>query len=181
VGGDRTYATTLLIALAVLCLVVVSARWVVLAHRVPLNPLPATISAPANGTADNAATDTGRTDTPDTPPEAATVQAPAGEAAADGQAGQAADSGGSAASRSAATSSKQAQAPTAQRKLELNSATAAQLDLLPGIGPTLAQRIVDYRQQNGPFKRVEDLLNVNGIGEHKLADLRELVYVKPAQ
>ncbi len=53
--------------------------------------------------------------------------------------------------------------------LDLNSAGATDLDALPGIGPALAQRIVAYRQQHGPFKKIDDLLQVSGIGP-KLLD-----------
>ena len=59
--------------------------------------------------------------------------------------------------------------------IRLNSATAAELDELPGVGPVIAQRIVDFREANGPFGAVEDLLDVPGIGEAKLASLRDLV------
>lgn len=48
--------------------------------------------------------------------------------------------------------------------IDLNTATAAQLELLPGVGPTLAARIVQDRQANGPFKSVDDLDRVKGIG-----------------
>ena len=48
--------------------------------------------------------------------------------------------------------------------LDLNRATAADLDAMPGIGPALAQRIVDYRQAHGPFKKIEDFMEVSGIG-----------------
>jgi competence protein ComEA len=180
VGGDRTYLTTLLIALAVLCLAVVAARWVVLARRVPLSPLPASITAPANRDADNTAEPGG--DAAGKQPETAGSElSPTTETGAASNAGQNTASAASAGGRAASAESKPAKLPTASSKLELNSATAAQLDLLPGIGPTLAKRIVDYRKQNGPFKRVDDLLNVSGIGEHKLAEIQELVYVKPAQ
>lgn len=62
-------------------------------------------------------------------------------------------------------------------KVQLNQATAAELDALPGVGPVIAERIVSYREENGPFQSVEDLLDVPGIGEAKLADLRDYVQV----
>lgn len=51
------------------------------------------------------------------------------------------------------------------RKVNINSADASQLALLPRVGPSIAQRIVEYRKQNGPFKKPEDLMLVRGIGE----------------
>lgn len=62
-------------------------------------------------------------------------------------------------------------------RLNINTADAAALETLPGVGPALAQRIVAYREAHGPFTAVEDLLNVPGIGEKKLAQLREHVTV----
>jgi competence protein ComEA len=59
--------------------------------------------------------------------------------------------------------------------VSINNATAAELETLPGVGPVLAERIVAFRSQNGPFDVVEDLLEVSGIGEAKLAALRDLV------
>ena len=59
----------------------------------------------------------------------------------------------------------------------VNRATSAELAELPGIGPVLAGRIVAHRDRNGPFRTVEDLLDVSGIGERTLADLRDLVTV----
>lgn len=61
--------------------------------------------------------------------------------------------------------------------LNLNAATLEQLDGLPGVGPVLAQRILDYRTQHGVFRSVEQLREVGGIGEAKFADLRSLVTV----
>lgn len=61
--------------------------------------------------------------------------------------------------------------------VSLNRATAADLETLPGVGPVLASRIVSYREENGPFQQVEDLLGVPGIGEAKLASIRDLVTV----
>jgi competence protein ComEA len=62
-------------------------------------------------------------------------------------------------------------------KIHLNQATASELDALPGVGPVIAERIVSYREENGPFESIEDLLDVPGIGEAKLADLRDHVQV----
>ncbi|MGW0399933.1 helix-hairpin-helix domain-containing protein [Streptomyces sp. NPDC003002] len=59
--------------------------------------------------------------------------------------------------------------------LSLGSATVAQLDGLPGVGPVLAQHIVDFRTARGGFRSVEELRQVNGIGERRFADLRTLV------
>ncbi|MEV0265225.1 ComEA family DNA-binding protein [Streptomyces sp. NPDC050617] len=59
--------------------------------------------------------------------------------------------------------------------VSLNSATAAQLDTLPGVGPVLAQHILDYRSQHGGFTSIDDLRHVNGIGARRFADLRPLV------
>ena len=61
--------------------------------------------------------------------------------------------------------------------INLNAADADLLQELPGVGPVLAGRIVDWRIKNGPFRSVEDLGEVSGIGESRLADLRDLVRV----
>lgn len=59
--------------------------------------------------------------------------------------------------------------------INLNTATVQQFDGLPGIGPVIAQRIADYRQANGPFKSVQDLRKVEGVGPKKFAQLQGLV------
>ncbi|MEV6541484.1 ComEA family DNA-binding protein [Streptomyces sp. NPDC051665] len=64
-------------------------------------------------------------------------------------------------------------APTAP--VSLNTATADQLNTLPGVGPVLAQHIIDYRTQHGGFRSVDELRQVNGIGDRRFADLRDLV------
>jgi len=65
--------------------------------------------------------------------------------------------------------------------LNLNTATAAQLEGLPGIGKATADRIVEYRQKSGGFKKVEDLMNVRGIGEKNFLKLKPLITVTPAR
>jgi competence protein ComEA len=62
-------------------------------------------------------------------------------------------------------------------RVRVNSAGAEDLQRLPGVGPVLAQRIVEHRDRYGPFAVVEDLLDVSGIGEGKLAAMREAVLV----
>ncbi len=80
--------------------------------------------------------------------------------------------------------SAQAKAPTtapseASAPLNLNTATQAQLEKLPGIGPSVAARILEYRQKTG-FKKVEDLMNVRGVGEKSFLKLKPLVTLGPA-
>lgn len=62
-------------------------------------------------------------------------------------------------------------------KVNINSATVDELVSLPGIGPSYAQRIVEYREKNGPFKKVEDLLNVRGIGEKTFERIRDRITI----
>lgn len=66
---------------------------------------------------------------------------------------------------------------TASNPVNLNSATVAQLQTLPGVGASTAQRIVDYRQKNGAYTKVEQLMNVKGIGEKSFLKLKPLVTV----
>jgi competence protein ComEA len=66
---------------------------------------------------------------------------------------------------------------TLGRALDVNTASAADLEALPGVGPVLAQRIIEYRQSRGPFQKIDDLLSVHGIGRKKLAQLKPLITV----
>ena len=63
--------------------------------------------------------------------------------------------------------------------ININTASAAELDSLPGIGPTTAQKIIDYREQNGPFVNAEDIINVSGIGPGTYERIKNLITVGP--
>jgi len=76
--------------------------------------------------------------------------------------------------RAAATVTATATAP-----VNLNTATAEQLATIPGVGPRMAERIIDYRQKNGGFKKVEDLMNVSGVGEKSFLKMKPLITVTP--
>jgi competence protein ComEA len=65
--------------------------------------------------------------------------------------------------------------------INLNTATAQQLDTLPGVGAKVAARIIEYRQKNGPFKKIEDLMNVRGIGEKNFLKIKDRLTVAPAK
>jgi len=75
-------------------------------------------------------------------------------------------------SKAAATVTATATAP-----VNLNTATVEQLATIPGVGPKMAERIIDYRQKNGGFKKVEDLMNVSGVGEKSFLKMKPLITV----
>ena len=68
-------------------------------------------------------------------------------------------------------------AATAASPVNLNTATVAQIATLPGVGQKAAERIVEYRQKNGGFKKIEELMNVKGIGEKSFLKLKALITV----
>lgn len=84
------------------------------------------------------------------------------------------------ASRPETQASKPAKATPAQ-PVNLNTATAAELEALPGVGLATAARIIEYRQKVGSFKKIEDLMNVRGIGEKMFLNLKPLIVVTPAK
>ena len=62
--------------------------------------------------------------------------------------------------------------------MNINTATAAELDTLPGVGAVTAEAIIEYRRAHGPFQRPEDLMQVRGIAEKKLAKMRDRITVR---
>ena len=76
---------------------------------------------------------------------------------------------------SSAVSTAASVTASASGKVNINTATAAELDTLPGIGPVKAQSIIAYREANGSFSSIEDLILVDGIGEKTMAELRPLI------
>ena len=72
-------------------------------------------------------------------------------------------------------------APATAGTVNLNTATAAQLEALPGIGKATAERIIEYRQKSGGFKKIEELMNVRGIGEKNFLKLKPLITVSAAR
>ena len=154
-GQQRWYLTSILLGFLVLCLTVLAVRWNVLASRVPLAALPhadAPLPTDPGQSEESIPPATVRADS-NLPSIAPLVTVPATESSAKSR-------------------------PTAAAVLNLNTATAAELETLPGIGPKLASAIIEYRNLAGSFKTVDDLTNVPGIGDAKLADLRPLVRVE---
>jgi competence protein ComEA len=72
-----------------------------------------------------------------------------------------------------------AQGAAAKAAININTATVDQLETLPGIGRKTAERIIEYRTKSGGFKRIEDLMNVKGIGEKSFLKLKPLIVVPP--
>jgi competence protein ComEA len=71
----------------------------------------------------------------------------------------------------------EAKAAPAPQMVNLNSAPAEQLERLPGVGPKTAARIIEYRQKNGGFKKIEELMNVRGIGEKAFLKMKNQLTV----
>jgi comEA protein len=91
-----------------------------------------------------------------------------------------------AAASGVATAQDKPPAPSASKvplksPLNINTATVAEFESLPGIGARTAARIVEYRQKNGPFKKVEELMNVPGVGEKSFLKLKPQLTLAPAK
>jgi competence protein ComEA len=80
-------------------------------------------------------------------------------------------------SEKAAAAPKVRTTATASAPVNLNAASVAQLQTLPGVGASTAQRILEHRQKNGPFKKIEELMNIKGIGEKSFLKLKPLITV----
>ncbi len=76
-----------------------------------------------------------------------------------------------------AKSTRASKTPAPSAPVNLNTASQAQLEALPGVGPKAAQRILDFRKQNGNFKKIEDLMNVKGFGEKTFLKLKPMLTV----
>ena len=64
------------------------------------------------------------------------------------------------------------------KPIDINAATSEELQQLPGVGPVIAQRILDYRKKSGPFRNVDELMAVRGISDKRLAKIKPYVFVK---
>ncbi|MBN2082995.1 helix-hairpin-helix domain-containing protein [bacterium] len=154
---DKWYITGLILFFLVICVVILGIRWHTLAARVPIRPWDTNAAAQAGDDGQAAAKET---------------EQPAGSAdRAERDRQHAKKESTDRHTDPPAHSTKQAV------KLDINSASRNELTTLPGIGEVLAERIVAYREQHGDFKRVKDLLKVDGIGEAKLAAIEPLVCV----
>lgn len=81
-------------------------------------------------------------------------------------------------SKEATNSTPSSTSDTASKKVNINTATQEELDALPGIGPSIASKIIDYREQNGKFNSIEEIKEVSGIGEAKYEKIKDSITIK---
>jgi competence protein ComEA len=186
----RWYVSALLVGIVTVCAVCLGLRWRVVALSAPPD-----IAAPAAAAGPLLLSRGGAADPPPSAVPAGADTPDAGSVAADavpwGEApAQAADPPAVGAAQNAATpppALASADPPPVPREshpakppptpVNINTATLAQLQALPGVGAVMAQRILDYRSQHGPFKTVEQLQDVKGIGPKKFAKLAPWAHV----
>jgi competence protein ComEA len=104
------------------------------------------------------------------PPADPAASQATGAARTDAKAAPASKAKGASASKNSATA-----------VVNLNTASASEIEALPGIGAKTAVRIVEYRQKNGPFKKIEELMNVRGVGEKNFLKLKPQITIAPAK
>jgi comEA protein len=161
--GGRWYATAIVVAFLTVALGVLGVRWYALGQRVPVAAAavvpqaykpPQKRTAPEQPKAGSAPGTKGGVSPAKPVPKPQPKTAPAPKPKSSGR-----------------------KEKPALHSIDLNTATAAELQKLPGIGPSLANQIVSYRNEHGRFKTVAELDNVKGIGPKKLADLEPYVFV----
>ena len=81
-------------------------------------------------------------------------------------------------SSSASSKSNQYSSIKSTSKVNINKATQTELEMIPGVGPSTALKIIEYREQNGKFHSIEDIKNVSGIGDVKYEQMKEYITVK---
>ena len=106
------------------------------------------------------------------------IYVPTKEECANAASGASSGESTSSSSASAAASSQSASAGIdVQGKVNINTATSEQLQTLQGVGPSTASKIIDYREKNGSFKKIEDIKNVSGIGDARFAAIEDSITV----
>ena len=81
-------------------------------------------------------------------------------------------------SLSSSSTSSSSNKTTSITKININKATQAELETIPGVGPSTALKIINYRNENGKYKNIEDIKNVSGIGDAKFEKMKDYITIK---